>query len=129
MEIGSAVITTFFVTYGLELLAVLGAVGLAFGLALSGTLQNFAGGIMILLFKPYKVGDFIEAQGYSGSVKEIQIFLTVLTTSDNKTVLIPNGVLATEPIINYSTQTTRRVDWTFSITYGDDLDKAYAVID
>ncbi|MBL4581254.1 MAG: mechanosensitive ion channel [Gammaproteobacteria bacterium] len=108
--------------------AILGAAGLAVGLALSGTLQNFAGGVMILLFKPYKIGDFIEAQGYTGSVKEIQIFITVLTTSDNKTILIPNGPLATSSIINYSTQPTRRVDWEFGIAYGDDVDKAYEVL-
>lgn len=109
-------------------IAILGAAGLAVGMALSGTLQNFAGGVMILLFKPYKVGDFIEAQGYSGSVKEIQIFITILTTSDNKTVMIPNGPLATGSLINYSAQETRRVDWTFGIAYGDDLDKAYEVL-
>ncbi|MFT4886455.1 MAG: small conductance mechanosensitive channel [Pseudohongiellaceae bacterium] len=108
--------------------AIMGAAGLAVGLALSGTLQNFAGGVMILLFKPYKVGDVIEAQGYVGSVKEIQIFVTILTTPDNKTVLIPNGPLATSALINYSTQPTRRVDWTISIAYGDDIDKAYEVI-
>lgn len=109
-------------------IAILGAAGLAVGLALSGTLQNFAGGVMILLFKPYKVGDVIEAQGYTGSVKEIQIFVTVLTTPDNKTVLIPNGPLATGSMINYSTQATRRVDWEFGISYGDDVDKAYEVL-
>lgn len=108
--------------------AIIGAAGLAVGLALSGTLQNFAGGVMILLFKPYKVGDVIEAQGYIGSVKEIQIFVTILTTPDNKTVLIPNGPLATGSLINFSTQPTRRVDWTFGIGYGDDIDKAYEVI-
>lgn len=108
--------------------AIMGAAGLAVGLALSGTLQNFAGGVMILLFKPYKVGDVIEAQGYTGSVKEIQIFVTILTTPDNKTVLIPNGPLATSALINYSTQPTRRVDWTIGIAYGDDIDKAYAAI-
>jgi len=108
--------------------AILGAAGLAVGLALSGTLQNFAGGVMILLFKPYKVGDVIEAQGYVGGVKEIQIFTTILTTPDNKTVLIPNGPLATGSLINYSTQPTRRVDWVFGISYGDDLDKAFAVL-
>ncbi|MEX0962909.1 MAG: mechanosensitive ion channel domain-containing protein [Pseudohongiellaceae bacterium] len=107
-------------------IAILGAAGLAVGLALSGTLQNFAGGVMILFFKPYKVGDVIEAQGYTGSVKEIQIFVTILTTFDNKTVLIPNGPLATGSMINYSTQATRRVDWEFGISYGDDVDKAYA---
>lgn len=109
-------------------IAILGAAGLAIGMALSGTLQNFAGGVMILLFKPYKVGDVIEAQGYTGSVKEIQIFITILTTPDNKTVLIPNGPLATGSMINYSTQATRRVDWVFGISYGDDLDKAYSVL-
>tara|TARA_E500000331_G_scaffold30412_1_gene25538 strand:- start:726 stop:1535 length:810 start_codon:yes stop_codon:yes gene_type:complete len=109
-------------------IAILGAAGLAVGMALSGTLQNFAGGVMILLFKPYKVGDVIEAQGYVGSVKEIQIFTSILTTPDNKTVLIPNGPLATGSLINFSTQDTRRVDWTIGIAYGDDLDKAYKVI-
>jgi small conductance mechanosensitive channel len=108
--------------------AILAAAGLAVGMALSGTLQNFAGGVIILLFKPYKVGDFIEAQGYSGSVKEIQIFITVLTTPDNKTVLIPNGPLSNGSLINYSTQPLRRVDWTFGIGYGDDLDKAYELV-
>ncbi len=109
-------------------IAILGAAGLAVGLALSGTLQNFAGGVMILLFKPYKVGDFIDAQGHTGVVKEIQIFITVLTTPDNKTVIIPNGPLATGSLTNYSTQATRRVDWTFGIGYGDDVDKAYEVL-
>ena len=109
-------------------IAILGAAGLAVGMALSGTLQNFAGGVMILLFKPYKVGDVIEAQGYTGSVKEIQIFITLLTTADNKTVLIPNGPLATGSLINYSTQATRRVDWTFGIAYGSDLDRAYGLL-
>ncbi|PCJ23514.1 MAG: mechanosensitive ion channel protein MscS [SAR86 cluster bacterium] len=108
--------------------AILAAAGLAVGMALSGTLQNFAGGVMILLFKPYKVGDVIEAQGYTGSVKEIQIFITILTTPDNKTVLIPNGALSNGSMINYSTQATRRVDWVIGIAYGDDLDKAYEVI-
>lgn len=109
-------------------IAILGAAGLAVGLALSGTLQNFAGGVMILLFKPYKVGDFIDAQGHSGVVKEIQIFVTILTTPDNKTVIIPNGPLATGSLTNFSTQPTRRVDWTFGIGYGDDVDKAYEVL-
>ncbi len=108
--------------------AIIAAAGLAVGMALSGTLQNFAGGVMILLFKPYKVGDFIEAQGYAGVVKEIQIFTSILTTGDNKTVLIPNGSLATGSLINYSTQPRRRVDFVFGIAYGDDLDKAYEVL-
>lgn len=108
--------------------AILASAGLAIGLALSGTLQNFAGGVMILFFKTLKVGDFIEAQGYSGSVKEIQIFFTVLTTPDNKTIIIPNGPLATGTLVNYSAQPTRRVDWTFGIAYGDDVDKAIALL-
>ncbi|MDX1491093.1 MAG: mechanosensitive ion channel [Pseudohongiellaceae bacterium] len=108
--------------------AILGAAGLAVGLALSGTLQNFAGGVMILFFKTFKVGDFIEAQGHSGVVKEIQIFVTVLTTPDNKTVIVPNGPLATDSLVNYSAQPTRRVDWTFGIAYGDSVDKAYEVL-
>jgi small conductance mechanosensitive channel len=109
-------------------IAILGAAGLAIGMALSGTLQNFAGGVMILLFKYFKVGDFIEAQGHSGTVKEIQIFVTILTTPDNKTIILPNGPLATNSLINFSTQPTRRVDWVFGIGYGDDVDKAYEVL-
>ncbi len=109
-------------------IAILGAAGLAVGMALSGTLQNFAGGVMILLFKPFKVGDFIEAQGFAGVVKEIQIFVTIMTTPDNKTIIIPNAGLANGSLINYSTQPTRRVDWTFGIGYGDDLEKAKKLI-
>lgn len=109
-------------------IAILGAAGLAVGLALSGTLQNFAGGVMILFFKYFKVGDFIEAQGYMGSVREIQIFVTILTTPDNKTIILPNGPLATGSLTNFSAQATRRVDWTFGIAYGDDVDKAYEVL-
>lgn len=108
--------------------AILAAGGLAVGMALSGTLQNFAGGVMILLFKPFKVGNFIEAQGYSGVVKEIQIFVTILTTPDNKTVIIPNGPLSNGALINYSAQPTRRVDWVFGIGYGDDIKKAKEII-
>ncbi len=109
-------------------IAILGAAGLAVGLALSGTLQNFAGGVLILFFKYFKVGDFVEAQGHMGTVKDIQIFVTVLTTPDNKTIIIPNGPLATGTLTNFSAQPTRRVDWTFGIAYGDDLDKAYEVL-
>ena len=109
-------------------IAILGAAGLAVGLALSGTLQNFAGGVMILLFKPFKVGDLIEAQGYLGIVKEIEIFITILLTLDNKTVIIPNGGLSTGALTNYSTEPTRRVDWSFGIAYGDDYDTAKAMI-
>jgi len=109
-------------------IAILGAAGLAVGMALSGTLQNFAGGVMILLFKPFKVGDVIEAQGYVGSVAQIQIFNTILKTPDNKTIIIPNGGLSTSSMINYSTEEKRRVDWTIGVAYGDDLDKARQVI-
>lgn len=109
-------------------IAILGAAGLAVGMALSGTLQNFAGGVMILIFKPFKVGDFINAQGYSGVVKEIRIFVTVLTTPDNKTIFIPNGPLSNGSLTNFSTQPNRRVDWTFGIAYGDDYDKAKAML-
>nr|WP_321411890.1 mechanosensitive ion channel domain-containing protein [uncultured Carboxylicivirga sp.] len=108
--------------------AILGAAGLAVGMALSGTLQNFAGGVILLILRPFKVGDYIEAQGYSGSVQEIQIFNTILLTPDNKKIIIPNGGLSTGAMINYSAQETRRVDFKFGIGYGDDIDKAKQVI-
>ena len=97
-------------------------------MALSGTLQNFAGGVMILLFKPFKVGDYIEAQGQSGTVKEIQIFNTIITTTDNKVIIIPNGGLSTGIMMNYSKESQRRVDWVFGIGYGDSYEHAKAVI-
>lgn len=109
-------------------IAILGAAGLAVGLALSGTLQNFAGGVMILLFKPFKVGHFIDAQGYMGTVTEIQIFNTILNTPDNKVIIIPNGGLATGSLTNFSMKETRRVDWVFGIAYGDSFQKAREVI-
>lgn len=109
-------------------IALLGAAGLAFGMALSGTLQNLAGGVMILILKPFKVGDYIEAQGFAGSVKEIQIFHTILNTPDKKLIVIPNGGLSTGSLINYSAEPIRRVDWTFGIGYADDIDKAKAII-
>ncbi len=109
-------------------IAILGAAGLAIGLSLQGTLQNFAGGVMILLFKPFKVGQFIDATGYMGTVKEIQIFNTILTTPDNKRIIIPNGALADSSMTNFSAEPTRRVDWTFGIGYGDDYDKAKEVL-
>ncbi len=109
-------------------IAILGAAGLAVGMALSGTLQNFAGGVMILLFKPFKVGDVLEAQGYTGSVKEIQIFNTIMKTPDNKTIIIPNGGLSTGSMVNYSTEPTRRVDITFGIGYDDDFRKAKEIL-
>ncbi len=108
--------------------AILGAAGLAIGLALSGTLQNFAGGVIILIIKPFKVNDYIEAQGYYGTVNEIQIFNTILKTPDNKTVIIPNGSLATESLVNYSTEPIRRIAWTFGIAYGDDVEKARSIL-
>ncbi len=109
-------------------IAILGAAGLAIGMALSGTLQNFAGGVMILIFKPFKVGDVIDATGYVGSVNEIQIFNTILKTPDNKTIIIPNGGLSTSSMTNYSTEPRRRVDWTIGIGYNDDVDRARSVI-
>ncbi len=109
-------------------IAVLGAAGLAVGLALQGTLQNFAGGVMILLFKPYEVGNFIEAQGFMGTVKEIQIFSTVLLTPDNRKVIIPNSPLATGSITNFSAMPERRIDFSFGIGYTDDIDKAKAIL-
>jgi len=109
-------------------IAILGAVGLAVGMALSGTLQNFAGGVMILIFKPFRSGDFIEAQGHMGKVSEIQIFNTILKTPDNKTIIIPNGGLSTGSMVNYSTEPLRRVDWTFGMAYGDSTEKARTII-
>ena len=109
-------------------IALFASAGVAIGMALSGTLQNFAGGVMILLFKPFKVGDTIEAQGQSGTVREIQIFNTILATPDNKIIIIPNGGLSTGLMKNYSREAPRRVDWEFGIAYGDDYTKAKAVI-
>ena len=103
--------------------------GMAIGMALSGTLQNFAGGVMILLFKPYKVGHYIEAQGYAGTVREIQIFNTILTTVDNQTIIIPNGGLATGSIKNYSYQPNRRVDINVEVAYGTNPDDVRKVLD
>ena len=111
-----------------SLVALLASAGLAIGMALSGTLQNFAGGVMIMLFKPFKVGDFIAAQGYEGVVNEIQIFNTHVLTPDNKEVILPNGALATGVLTNFSKQGTRRVDWSFSMAYGEDYDKAKALL-
>lgn len=105
-------------------LALFASAGVAIGMALSGTLQNFAGGVLILLLKPYRIGDFIEAQGYSGTVKEIQIFHTIITTGDNKTIIIPNGGLSTGSINNWSHASTRRVSWDISISYGDNIEAA-----
>ncbi len=109
-------------------IAVLGAAGLAIGLALQGSLANFAGGVLILIFRPYKVGDFIDAAGVSGSVSRIEIFSTILTTPDNKTIIVPNGAVSNGAITNFSTQATRRVDIVFGIGYDDDLKKAKQVL-
>lgn len=111
-----------------SLVALLASAGLAVGMALSGTLQNFAGGVVIILFRPFRVGDFISAQGQEGVVKEIQIFNTVVHTVDNKVVHIPNGILSTGVMTIYTKEETRRVDWTYSIAYGDDYDKAKSAL-
>lgn len=108
--------------------ALLASAGVAVGMALSGNLQNFAGGLIILLFRPFRVGDFIECQGVSGAVKEIQIFHTILTSPDNKVIYVPNGGLSSGNIINYSREATRRVDWTFTFEYGEDYNKVESVI-
>jgi len=111
-----------------SLIAVLGAAGLAVGLALQGSLSNFAGGILILFFKPFKAGDVIDAQGYVGVVQEIQIFNTILLTLDNQRVIIPNGLLSNGCVKNLFVEPTRRVDLTFGISYGDDIKKAKEVL-
>jgi small conductance mechanosensitive channel len=109
-------------------IALLGAAGLAFGMALSGTLQNFAGGVVLLVFKPFKVGDFVEAAGYSGTVSEIRIFNTILKTPDNKTIIIPNNAIAGSSMVNYTTEATRRVDFVFGISYQDDIDLTKSIL-
>ena len=108
--------------------AIIGAAGLAVGLALQGTLQNFAGGVIILILKPFKVGDVIDAKGYLGTVKEIQIFYTIVNTFDKKVVYIPNGSLANSDMTNISKEEERRNEWKFGIAYGDDVDKAKELI-
>lgn len=108
-------------------IAIFASAGVAIGMALSGTLQNFAGGVLILFIKPYKVGDYIEFGNYQGTVKEIQIFNTVLNTPDNKSIIIPNGGLSTGTINNYSKEEYRRISWDISISYGDDVDVARKV--
>lgn len=108
--------------------ALLASAGVAIGMALSGNLQNLAGGLIILLFKPYKVGDWVEAQSTSGTVKEIQIFHTLLTTSDNKVVYIPNGAMSSGIITNFSRNDTRRVEWVVGVEYGDNIDHIKEVV-
>jgi small conductance mechanosensitive channel len=102
-------------------IAILGAAGFAIGMAFSGTLSNFAGGVMILLFKPFKIGDYVNMQGEEGAVKEILIFNTILTTLDNKIIILANGAVANGTITNFTKAEKRRVDWVFGIAYGDDL--------
>ncbi len=111
-----------------SLIALFSAATLAIGMALSGTAQNFAGGVMILMMKPYRVGDFISAQGQSGTVREIKLFSTVIVTGDNRTIYIPNNSIATAIVDNYTTAPLRRVDWTVSISYGDDVRAARQAI-
>jgi small conductance mechanosensitive channel len=109
-------------------IAVLGAAGLAIGLALQGSLANFAAGVLMIIFRPFKVGDYIEGAGTAGVVEEMQIFTTMLATPDNKTVIIPNAKLSADNIVNYSTKGTRRADMVFGIGYDDDIDKARDII-
>lgn len=111
-----------------SIIALFSAATLAIGMALSGTAQNFAGGVMIMFMKPYRVGDYISAQGQSGTVREIKLFSTVINTIDNQTIYIPNNTIATSIIDNYSTAELRRVDWTIGISYGDDVDVARKAI-
>ncbi|WP_417515601.1 mechanosensitive ion channel family protein [Marinobacter sp.] len=109
-------------------IAIIGAAGLAVGLALQGSLGNFAGGVLILLFKPFKVGDVIEAQGFLGSVREISILYTIVDTFDNRRVVIPNGQLSNSSLTNMSVYDTRRCDMSFGIGYSDDIDKAKGIV-
>jgi small conductance mechanosensitive channel len=122
---------TFISNLGIEtssFVAILGAMGLAVGLSLQGSLSNFAGGMLIILFKPFKVGDTIEAQGVIGTVSEIQIFVTKLITANNQTIFVPNGSLSNGTIINYSLQGFRRADLTIAISYDTDIKKAKDII-
>jgi small conductance mechanosensitive channel len=111
-----------------SLLAVLGAAGLAIGLALQGSLSNFASGVLIIMFRPYQVGDFIDAAGVAGTVKEVQIFTTIIHTGDNKKIIVPNSQIMNGIITNFSGNDTRRVDLVFGCGYDDDIDKVYKVL-
>lgn len=111
-----------------SLIAMFASASLAIGMALSGTMQNFAGGVMILLLRPYRIGDYVEAQGQAGTIKEISLFNTVITTVDNKTIYVPNSSISTGIINNYSQAATRRVDWNITISYGDDVEVARRVL-
>ncbi|MCI9846818.1 mechanosensitive ion channel family protein [Flavobacterium pectinovorum] len=122
---------TFISKLGIEtssFVAILGAMGLAVGLSLQGSLSNFAGGMLIILFKPFKLGDTIEAQGVIGTVIEIQIFVTKILTGNNQTVFVPNGALSNGNIINYSMQGQRRADLTFAVSYDSDIKKAKEIL-
>jgi small conductance mechanosensitive channel len=110
-------------------IAILGAAGLAIGLALQGSLSNFASGVLIVLFRPYKVGDFVEAAGISGVIEEVQILTTVLKTGDNKKVIVPNGQIMDSVITNYSANERRRVDMVVGVSYDDDLDKVRSTLE
>lgn len=109
--------------------AILASAGVAIGMALSGNLSNFAGGLIILVFKPFKVGDYIDGQNASGTVKEIQIFHTILSTVDNKIIYVPNGSLSSNAIVNYSKQETRRAEWVFGVEYGENFERVKAVLE
>lgn len=109
-------------------IAVLGAAGFAIGLALQGSLGNFAAGVMLIIFRPFKSGDFVDAAGISGVVEEIKIFTTTLRTGDNKTIIVPNAVITSSTIVNYSAKDTRRVDLTVGVGYSDDIDKVREVL-
>ena len=111
-----------------SLIAMFASASLAIGMALSGTMQNFAGGVMILLLRPYRIGDYIEAQGQAGTIKEISLFNTVISTVDNKIIYVPNSSISTGIINNYSQAATRRVDWNITISYGDDVEVARRVL-
>lgn len=108
--------------------ALLASAGVAVGMALSGNLQNLAGGIIILLFKPYKVGDYVDAQGVSGTVKEIQIFHTILQTVDHKVIYVPNGALSSGSVVNYSLSENRRIEWSIGVEYGTDAEKVKSTL-
>lgn len=126
------VVVTAITQLGIEMtsfVALLGAAGLAIGMAFSGTLSNFAGGVMILVLKPFKVGDLVETQGEQGFVKEIQIFNTYLYTTDNKVIILPNGPVANGNITNFTRANNRRVEWIFGIAYGDEFEIAKTLIE
>ena len=111
-----------------SLIAMFASASLAIGMALSGTMQNFAGGVMILLLRPYRIGDYVEAQGQAGTIKEISLFNTIITTVDNKVIYIPNSTISNGIINNYSQEPMRRVDWNITISYGDDVEVARRVL-